>query len=49
MMLAEQVAEFYPDLKDERFTQRLRDLSPALFDQHLPAMVAGAALPDAGP
>jgi glutamate synthase (NADPH/NADH) large chain len=48
MMLAEQVAEFYPDLKDERF-ERLRDLSPALFDQHLPAMVAGAALPHAGP
>ncbi len=28
--------------------ERLRDLSPALFDQHLPAMVAGAAVPDAG-
>ena len=25
-----------------------RDLSPALFDQHLPAMAAGAALPHAG-
>ena len=29
--------------------ERVRDLSPALFDQHLPAMVAGAAVPDAGP
>ncbi len=29
--------------------ERLRDLPPALFHQHLPAMVAGPALPDAGP
>jgi glutamate synthase (NADPH/NADH) large chain/glutamate synthase (ferredoxin) len=27
MMLAEQVATFYPDLMDERFESRLRDLS----------------------
>ncbi len=27
----------------------LRDLSPAVFDQHLPAVVAGAAVPDARP
>ena len=27
--------------------ERLRDLSPALFDQHLPALVAGPAVPDA--
>ena len=29
--------------------ERLRDLSPALFDQHLPAVVAGAAVPHARP
>jgi hypothetical protein len=29
--------------------KRLCDLSPALFHQHLPAMVAGPAVPDAGP
>ena len=49
MMLAEQVAEFYPGPAGRAFRQRLRDLSPALFHQHLPAMVAGPALPDARP
>jgi hypothetical protein len=48
MMLAEQVSTFYPDLQDDRF-ERLCDLPPALFDQHLPAVVAGAAVPHAGP
>ena len=49
MMLAEQVAEFYPDLHGRAVRKRLCDLSPALFDQHLPAVVAGAAVPHAGP
>ena len=49
MMLAEQVAEFYPDLQDRPVRKRLRHLSPALFHQHLPAMVAGATVPHAGP
>ena len=49
MMLAEQVAEFYPDLKDERFCLGLCDLSPAVFHQHLPAVVAGPAVPHARP
>ena len=47
MFLAEQLSEFYPDLLDERFVSPLRDLSPALFDQHLPDLAAGAAVPHA--
>ena len=47
MFLAEQLSNFYPDLKDERFVSRVRDLPPALFDQHLPDMAAGPALPHA--
>ena len=47
MFLAEQLTAFYPDLLDERFVSQLRDLSPALFDQHLPALAAGAAVPHA--
>ena len=49
MFLAEQLSAFYPDLQDERFVSRVRDLPPALFDQHLPALAAGAALPHARP
>ena len=48
MFLAEHLSAFYPDLLDERFISRVRDLSSALFDQHLPAMEAGAAVPRAG-
>ena len=48
MMLAEQVAEFYPDLLDERF-ERLRDLPPTLFYQYLSRMVACPAVPHARP
>ena len=45
MMLAEQVAVFYPDLMDERFTRvGVCDLSPAVFHKHLPAVVARAAI-----
>ena len=49
MFLAEQLTAFYPDLLDERFVSQLRDLPPALFDQHLPDLAAGAALPHARP
>jgi hypothetical protein len=49
MFLAESLTEFYPDLLDERFVSPLRDLPPALFDQHLPDLAAGAALPHARP
>ena len=49
MFLAEHIDEFYPDLRDARFTARRGDLPPALFDQHLPGMAAGPAVPDAGP
>ena len=48
MFLAEHLAEFYPDLLDPRFVAAFRDLSPALFDQHLPDLAAGAAVPHAG-
>ena len=40
--------EFLPRPDGRAVRERLRDLSPALFDQHLPAVVAGAAVPHAG-
>jgi glutamate synthase (NADPH) large chain len=49
MMLAEQVGGLLPRPDGRAVRERLRDLSPALFHQHLPAMVAGPALPHAGP
>ena len=49
MFLAEQLTEFYPDLLDDRFEVELRDLPPALFDQHLPHLAARPALPHACP
>ncbi len=49
MFLAEHIDAFYPDLTDERFAGGGGDLPPALFDQHLPGMAAGPAVPDAGP
>ena len=49
MFLAEQCTAFYPDLLDERFVLALRDLPPALLDQHLPHLAARAALPHARP
>jgi glutamate synthase (NADPH/NADH) large chain len=40
---------FYPDLLDRGSKRRWRYLPPALFDQHLPRVAAGPAVPDAGP
>ncbi len=48
MFLAEHLADFYPDLLDRALRLALRDLPPALFDQHLPHLAAGAAVPHAG-
>ena len=47
MFLAEHLTDFYPDLIDPALRLALRDLSPALFDQHLPDLAAGAAVPHA--
>ena len=49
MFLAEHLSTFYPDLLDERFVSAFAIYPPALFDQHLPDLAAGAALPHAGP
>ena len=48
MMLAEQVAVFYPDLMDERFESAFRIVSPALFNKHIPTMVVGTTVPHVG-
>ena len=45
LFLAESLSVFYPDLHGRALREPRRDLPPALFDQHLPAMVAGAAVP----
>ena len=49
MFLAEQLTAFYPDLLDDALRVELRDLSPALFDQHLPDLASGPAVPRARP
>ena len=49
MMLAEQVAVFYPDLMDERFEIAFAIYHQRYSHQHLPAVVAGPAVPHAGP
>ena len=49
MFLAEQLSAFYPDLLDERFVSNFAIVSSALFDQHLPDLAPGPALPHAGP
>ena len=49
MFLAEQLTAFYPDLLDERFVSNFAIYPPALLDQHLPDLEAGAAVPHARP
>ena len=48
MFLAEQLSEFYPDSAGRALHLQLRHLPPALFDQHLPDLAFGPALPGAG-
>jgi glutamate synthase (NADPH/NADH) large chain len=49
MFLADQLGAYYPDLHDPRFRKRARARAPALFDQHLPDLVARASLPHGRP
>ncbi len=44
MFLADQLGKYYPDLHEADFEIRAGAGSPALLDQHLPGMVAGASL-----
>ena len=47
LFTAIRIDEFYLDLNDPTFEDRLRDLPPALLDQHRSLMGAGTAGPDA--
>jgi glutamate synthase (NADPH/NADH) large chain len=45
MFLAYQLGAYYKDLHDPRFRNRAGARAPALLDQHLPVLAAGASLP----
>ena len=45
MFLADQLGAYYPDLHDPDFRERDRARAPALLDEYLPGLVAGASVP----
>ena len=49
MFLAYQLGAYYKDLTDPRFEIGARPRAPALLDQHLPVLEAGASLPHGRP
>ena len=49
MFLADQLGNYYPDLHDPDFEIGARAGAPALLDQHVPDLAAGASLPDGLP
>ena len=49
MFLAYQLGAYYKDLHDPRFESGAGAGAPALLDQHLPVLEAGASLPDGRP
>ena len=48
MLTTDQLALFFPDLRDERLTVRDRRRAQQVLDEHLPELAAGAPLPDDG-